>query len=293
MIKRTLEELNLIDDFLMNCVATDPEVSEPFFRKLLSVLLQRDIGRVRVTAQPIIPGNDTTLRGIRMDVEVDEAAGPEGDDSVANVYDIEPHTKRDQDFPRHNRFYQAKIDSRHLKSGVKDFAKLPNLYIITITNFDVFMEDYMMYTFRNSCVELPQLEYDDGLCYVYFNTTGKKGGSQSIKNMLNYIQRSAEESVADEATGEIDAYVKRVKANPALQEGIMTLGDYFDQERQDTMVQCIVELLEDIGPVPDDLRRRLEQITDLDELSRLHKVAAHAGSIAGFEEAMQKESVVA
>ena len=128
---------------------------------------------------------------------------------------------------------------------------------------------------------------------MYFNTTGTKGGSQSIKNMLNYIQRSAEESVADEATGEIDAYVKRVKANPALQEGIMTLGDYFDQERQDTMVQCIVELLEDIGPVPDDLRRRLEQITDLDELRRMHKVAARAGSIAGFEEAMQKESVVA
>ncbi|MBQ9866237.1 MAG: hypothetical protein IJM34_04390 [Lachnospiraceae bacterium] len=107
------------------------------------------------------------------------------------------------------------------------------------------------------------------------------------------VSRSAEESVADEATGEIDAYVKRVKANPALQEGIMTLGDYFDQERQETMVQCIVELLEDIGPVPDDLRRRLEQITDLDELRRLHKVAARAGSIVSFEEAMQKESVVA
>lgn len=33
-----------------------------------------------------------------------------------------------------------------------------------------FGEDYMMYTVQNQCVEIPQLEYDDGLQFIYFNT---------------------------------------------------------------------------------------------------------------------------
>lgn len=36
--------------------------------------------------------------------------------------------------PRHNRFYQARSDSRHLKRGVNDFSTMPNLFVITILN---------------------------------------------------------------------------------------------------------------------------------------------------------------
>ena len=172
MKRRSFEELDLIDDFLMNCVATDPLVGEACFKKMLSVLLEREIGKVSVASQRVIMGADTNLRGIRMDVEVRECVEADSKETVANVYDIEPHTKNDLDFPRHNRFYQAKIDSKHLRSGEKDFSKIPNLYVITITNFDIFKKDHMVYTFRNSCVEIPELEYPDGLSFVYFNTKG-------------------------------------------------------------------------------------------------------------------------
>lgn len=298
MIRRTLEELNLIDDYLMSSIASDPIVGEACCKKILSVLLQRDIGRVHVYTQTIIPGDETDLRGIRMDVEVKELTGPEGKETVANIYDIEPHTKNDLNFPRHNRFYQAKIDGHHLKSGENDFDRLPNLYVITITNFDVFDKDYMMYSFRNRCDEIPELEYNDGLCFVYFNTKGKKGGSQAIKNMLNYIQKSVTENVADEATSEIATYVKHVKSDPAVKEGIMTLGYYLDQEREEgieigsfnTKINDILELLEDLGPVSDDVKRRLEGIKDLDELSRLHKVAARSKNIEEFERELPKKS---
>ena len=295
MERRKFEELDLIDDFLMNCVATDPLVGEACFKKMLSVLLQREIGKVSVACQRVVMGTDTNLRGIRMDVEVSESVVKDCKEAVANVYDIEPHTKNDLDFPRHNRFYQAKIDSKHLKSGEKDFSKMPNLYILTITNFDVFKKDHMIYTFRNSCVEVPELEYLDGLSFVYFNTKGTKGGSQAIKNMLNYIQKSEPGNVADEATKEIAGYVEHVKADPMLKEGAMTLGYYFDREREEGNVEgrieSIFELLEEIGSVPDDVRVRLEAISDIDELKRLHKIAAKAVSIAEFEAAMVKETV--
>lgn len=171
-MRRRLSELNLIDDFLMTCVASDPEVGEACCRRMLSVLLQREITKVHITTQRVILGVDTNLRGIRMDVEVEEKTRIDGAERVANIYDIEPHTRNDLDFPRHNRFYQAKIDGRHLKSGEADFGMLPNLYVITITNFDIFGEDQMVYTFQNRCEEVPDLEYDDGLRFVYFNTKG-------------------------------------------------------------------------------------------------------------------------
>lgn len=128
-------------------------------------------------------------------------------------------------------------------------------------------------------------------------TKGTKGGSQAIKNMLNHIQESRPERVLDEATKEIAGYVEHVKADPALKEGSMTLGYYFDREREEgkkeDRIEAILELLEDIGCVPDDMRTRLEAVDDLDELKRLHKVAAKAGSIEEFEAAMAKEPVSA
>ena len=117
--------------------------------------------------------------------------------------------------------------------------------------------------------------------------------------MLNYIQKSVPGNEADEATKEIAGYVEHVKADPELKEGAMTLGYYFDREREEGKIEGIIEgkiedileLLGDIGFVPDDIRVRIEAIDDLDELKRLHKIAAKAGSIAEFEAAMVKAPI--
>ena len=190
--KKTLQELDLIDNFLSNAIASNQEINEPFYRLLLSVLLGKELKKIRVLSQQMIPAASPELRGIRMDVEITEY--DEG--TVTNVYDLEPHIKDELHMPRHNRYYQAKIDGRYVKRGLKDFSGIPNLYVITITNYDLFGEDYMMYTVRNRCEEVPDMEYDDGLRFLYFYTKGQKGGSQKIKNMLSYFQNSKYEEKA-------------------------------------------------------------------------------------------------
>ena len=72
--KKKLEELNVIDDFLMNRLASDASIGEEFCRLLLSTLLQRKIGKVAVTVQKVIPPFSPERKGIRMDVRVEEAA---------------------------------------------------------------------------------------------------------------------------------------------------------------------------------------------------------------------------
>ena len=60
--KRTLEELNVMDDFLFSALASDRYVGAPFCRVLLSALLQRSIGKIRVVAQHAVPGFSPAYR---------------------------------------------------------------------------------------------------------------------------------------------------------------------------------------------------------------------------------------
>ena len=231
MAKRKLNELNLLDDYLANAVAMNEEYGIPCYRKIVSVLLGKDIGRIRIIAQKIIQGEDTDLRGIRLDVEVVEY---DETDEIRNIYDYEPHLQRDLNFPRHNRYYQAKIDGRYVSSGLKDFSKIPNLYIITITNFDIFGCEQMIYTVRNRCDEVPEIEYDDGLRFIYFNTRGTMGGSEAIHNMLKYMEQSTDVNIVDDATKEVAEYVNSVKKKPEVERGFMTLQDKIDYEKENS-----------------------------------------------------------
>lgn len=287
--KRSLEDLNVIDDFLMNAAASDREGGEEFCRLVLSTLLEREVGKIHVNAQKVIPAGAPNLRGIRMDVEVIESAG-----ELINVYDIEPCRYHKRGLEKSNRFYQAKIDSRYMESGERDFTKLPNLYIITILPYDPFGKDYMMYQFINQCLEVPGLEYKDGLRYIYFNTTGKKGGSPAIRELLQYFQNSTETNARSERLQRIHEHIKKVKVLPEVKEEFMRLDDiiYYEREEaaekadQNRAVEYILELLEDCGEVSEELKNKIKAQTDKETLRRWHKLAARVESLEEFEEKM-------
>lgn len=54
-MKKEFEQLNIIDNFLMNEIANDAEVGEAACREIVSSLLQRKIGEVRIIPQKNIP----------------------------------------------------------------------------------------------------------------------------------------------------------------------------------------------------------------------------------------------
>ena len=247
---KPLEELDVMDDFLFSAIAADREVGEVFCKKLLSVLLGRKIGKIRVTAQHTLPAPAPEYRGIRMDVEVEE-----------------------------------------YEEGENDFSRLPDLFVITILNYDPFGCGYMMYTVENHCIEVPDLKYGDGLKFLYFYTGGTKGGSEEIGNMLRYLQHSTAENAMDTSTKELHDYVSRVKIIPEVRQGYMSLSERFFYERQEGIkegarenaVENILELLEDYGEIPEGLKERLNSIEDMTLLKKYHKLAARVGSITEFQ----------
>lgn len=291
--KRSLDELNVIDDFLMNAAASDPEGGEEFCRLLLSTLLERRIGKVRVHTQKALPAYSPNLRGIRMDVEVLEDA-----ETSLNIYDIEPclYESAPGTLAKRNRFYQGRIDGRYLTSGEKDFSQLPNLYVIMILPYDPFGKERMVYQFRSRCEEEPELDYPDGLRYIYFNTKGTMGGSPEIRGMLEYLQKSTEENAKGETLQMLHRHVEKVKLQPEVREEFMLLEEKIAYERKEAArtadrnrrVADILELLEDYGEIPERIRDKIESETNPDTLKRWHKLAAKAGGLQAFEEQMLK-----
>ena len=71
-MRKTLKELNLLDDFLFGILLTYPEVGEKFSRALLQTIFQREFGKLTVIPQKIYYGSDTDQHGARLDVYMEE-----------------------------------------------------------------------------------------------------------------------------------------------------------------------------------------------------------------------------
>lgn len=302
--KKTLEEMDVIDDFLANAMVADEDVGEDFCRLLLGVLLQRQIGKLRINAQKSFQGILPGKRGIRMDVEIKEDSNDSA--SGVNLYDLEPHLKNRINIPKHNRFYQAVIDSKQLPSGEEDFDKLPNLFVVTVLNYDLFGKGYMKYCVHNCCEEVPDAPYDDGLTFLYFNTKGAKGGDEIIHSVLNYLQDSRKENVVNEETRKLHAMVEQVKKKPEVRLAYMRFDEVLYWEKKESHEQghtegkiegqeeayhsMIISFLQAHGALSEELRDKIENITDVSLLEKLVKLAAKTDQIGDFEHILETQS---
>ena len=216
MTRRTLEELNLLDDFLFQEVISRGEKGEEFCRILLSTILDKRIGKVKVTPQKPLLGWDTNLHGIRMDAYIeaveDGEFNPSNIEVESDIYEIEPNQTLEKDIlPKRTRYYQALIDSRLLEAGM-EYDKLRNTFIIMILPYDPFDENRMVYTVKNRCIEDDTVSYEDGVTKLFLYTKGTKGNpSQELRDMLKYIENSVPENVTNENLAAIHHHVNEVK----------------------------------------------------------------------------------
>jgi hypothetical protein len=63
MEKRTLQELNLLDDFLFGKMVTYPKIGEQFCKQLLGIILGVELNKIRIVPQKVYLGADTNLHG--------------------------------------------------------------------------------------------------------------------------------------------------------------------------------------------------------------------------------------
>ncbi len=221
---RRLEDLNLIDNFLFQQVLIH-EDGEEFARILLSTILNKPIRKVKITPQKNILGIDTNKHGICLDVYIEAVSetdltnlsDPKNQDLsdaeiIPDIYDIEPNnTYERESLPKRTRYYHGLIDTQLLSVGTS-YSKLPNMFIIMILPYDPFGKNRMVYTIRNGCIEDTSVSYNDGATKIFLYTKGTEGNpSQSLKNMLKYIQESTKENVTSDEVAKVQRFVDKVK----------------------------------------------------------------------------------
>lgn len=187
-VQKKFEDLNVIDNFLFNELEMqeDTERAKEFVRILLETILQKKVTKIRLFSQFAEQGRNPGQHGVQMDSYVEACVG-EGEDVEMmivpikpEVFDIEPNTYHSDSEERRMRYYRALIDSKLLTAGVK-YKDMKNVTLIMISNYDPFGRDRMMYTFRNTCEEEPDLEYDDGVRTIFCIPTARK--AQRTKNL--------------------------------------------------------------------------------------------------------------
>ncbi len=280
--KKRLQELTIKDNFMFGAVMADEEMC----REFLEMVLGFPIGKVRVSKEHSLIYNPE-YRGVRLDVYAK-------DDSHTR-YNVEMQVSKDDSLPRRSRYYHSQIDMELLLSNIS-YSELPDSYVIFICDYDPCGRKKYRYSFSNYCREDLPLELGDGSCTVYLSTEGKNNDEvpKELVKFLKYVKadlNKSTEDFEDDFVNRLQENVRKVKESRKMEERYMLLEELLKTERNEGKaegkMEGILDLLEDLGEVPDDLRVMIEEETSLSKLRSWLKAAAKAESIHQFMEQMQ------
>ena len=149
-----IKQLRLMDDTFFNS-CFDGNI--PCMEVVLRAVLGND--RLRVTeviTQQSVP--NLYGRAVRFD-----ALATDGE----NIYDVEIQRSDEGAIPRRARFNSSMIDSREVSKGTL-FPDLPEIYVIFITEHDVWKRGKPLYTVRRTFEDTEEV-FNDGTHILYVN----------------------------------------------------------------------------------------------------------------------------
>ena len=288
---KTLQELTLVNKFLFDQTMDIPEAHEA----ALQIILEDDLIKLLTPSQTekeirTMPW----LRSIRLDVyAVDQGK---------TLYNTEMQAEKKGDLIKRSRYYQGLIDSSLLEPGTVTFNKLNNTCIIMITPFDLFGLGKYQYTFRSYCEEDKDLELGDGAIRIFLNTRGTNDDevSKELVDFLHYIEKTDDESA--EAAGSeriklIHECVRKIKSSEEMgvkymqswEEKIYERDKGREEGRTIGKAESILDILQELGEVPEKLKDRILAQQDLSILEGWLKAAIKVSSIEEFEKSIQSE----
>ena len=224
---RPLSELNLIDDFLFSTLMETHEYAEKLVKLIIKRTTGREINNFTIESQKTYNGTDKDKHSIRLDVLIKVSE----DDTIREVYDIEPNTYYVKDIARRNRYYNALTDSKLLSSNEK-YTNLPELITIWILSYDPFGEKRMIYTIKNIVTENPDIVYNDGITTIFLNAKGEIGGSEELRSLLEYLSSTNDNTAIDTELKDIQYMVHTIKGDENVSERYMGMQRMVYYEKQ-------------------------------------------------------------
>lgn len=276
-LRRQLKELTIKDSFMFGAVMLDEENC----RGLLEMVLGIAISRVEVSQEKSIVYHPE-YKGIRLDVYAQ--------DEKNTRYNIEMQVARKDDLGRRARYYHSQIDMELLLRG-GDYAELPDTFVIFICDFDPFGEGKYCYTFETRCVEDECIRLGEGSISIFLSTHGKNEEvtSPGLVKFLRFVKADLDGSqreFGDKYISQLQQSIRCIKENRMMEERYMLFEEMLRDERAEGKAEGkaedVLNLLEDSGPVPDDLRVRIMSEKDMEVLKRWLRLSVEVSSPEEF-----------
>lgn len=177
---KTLEEqmalvqsLNVIDDIFFHKIAEDPEVCE----EILQIILENPkLKVIQCQVQRFLRNNGAHSVILDALCELD-------DGSLAN---IEVQKADDDNHQKRVRFNQSNIDTLFAEKGIK-YEKLPDIYMVFISKFDIFGKGRTMYHVDRVIRETGDV-VENGIYELYLNLAVDDG--TEIAQLMQYFKTS-------------------------------------------------------------------------------------------------------
>ena len=203
------QTLTIQNDFIFSRTL---ESSPDLCRRLLEKILNIKIKRIRYIEREKVLKARTDSKGIRFDVYVE-------DKDINRSFDIEIQVANSDNLAKRMRYYQGLIDLDKLKPG-QVYDNLGESYIIFVCPFDLFGNGKHMYTFKETCAEIPNLLLGDGSTKIFLNTKGTADDvSADVKSFLDYVESGI---VENDFVRELNDTVQIVKSDRMAVKEYMT-----------------------------------------------------------------------
>ena len=270
--KRTLQELNLSDDFLFSKVFSDAEVCRQVLEKILKVKIKK----IKfVESQKSI---DLLMesKAIRLDIYVQ--------DEKETIYNVEMQRGKYKNLAKRSRYYQGSVDLDFIQKG-SDYLELCKSFIIFICTFDPFGKGRHIYSFENCCMEDQSLKLNDETTKIFLNTRGVMDDvDEEMKELLSYVENSTDTYVAktkSQLVHHLHDRVNQIKQDKRLEVEYMTLYEIFKEEFEEGKregkregkiegkIEEKVEIAKNLLDVLDDETIALKTGLTIEEVQRL------------------------
>lgn len=280
---KTLQELNLTDDFLFDVATEELENCKAIIELTTGLRLKSLKWKSGQKVIHNLPGK----RGVRLDFIAESEDG--------RIFDVEMQNRNEGNIPKRTRFYQALIDAPILKSGERGFDKMNPLYIIIICNYDPYGKKKYCYTFDNQCKEVPGLRLGDEVTKLLLSTKGENEEevSKELVDFLHYVTESNENGLSDECDERLKRLhesIREIKASADMEVEYMKMEEreriIRDEGKQigiiNGKIESVLELLEDKGEVPEKVKAEIFAETDPEVLKKWLRLAAKSETIEEF-----------
>lgn len=134
----------------------------------------------------------------------------------------------------------------------------------------------MVYTVRNKCVEVPEMEYDDGASTLFLYTKGTVGiPSEALRQLLRYMEDTTYGNAVNEDLRELHGMVETVKRDrKVIQMRMRIVEDMIRQAEQITKLEDkTTKQAEEIAKQSKEIVKQAEEIKRLrEQLAKVRSV---------------------